>query len=224
MPEVSIELIAFDFDGTLIHTAPDIIRATNEFLELHGREPLSDIEVIEHIGMGLTDLIRGVVPEAAHHPEIAQAIETQFSRVYDEHVLRDARPFDGAEEFLASWPGKLAIVSNKPERYIHQLLQHLKLDRIPWTSVIGGDTLTERKPHPLPLETAMRESGCGPSQTLMVGDGPPDIGVAIACKTSLLAVSFGYSPLAELKQLGAQHWIDHFSELPRKIVQIESYL
>ncbi len=221
---MSIELVAFDFDGTLVHTAPDIIRATNEFLQLHGREPLSDDEVISHIGMGLTDLIRGVIPEAAHHPEIAKAIETQFSKVYDEHVLRDARPFDGVVEFLTTWKGKVAIVSNKPERYIHQLLKHLKMDRIPWTSIIGGDTLSQRKPHPLTLETAMRDARCGPGETLMVGDGPPDVGVAIACKTPLLAVSFGYSPLAELQSLGAQHWIDHFEELPRKILQLESYL
>jgi phosphoglycolate phosphatase len=221
---VSIELVAFDFDGTLVHTAPDIISATNEFLQLHGREPLPDEEVITHIGMGLLGLIRGVVPEAEHHPEIARAIEDQFSRVYDEHVLRQARLFDGVEEFLQSWPGKLAIVSNKPERYIHLLLEHLKVDRFPWCAIVGGDTLSQCKPDPLPLEHAMRLAGCGPDETLMVGDGPPDIGVALACKTKLLAVSFGYSPLAELKSLGAEHSLDHFSALASKIVQLEAYL
>lgn len=220
---MAIRLVAFDFDGTLVHTAPDIVRATNEFLQLHGREPLPEQEVIEHIGMGLVGLIRGVVPEAAHHPEIAADIEAQFSKVYDEHVLREVRPFDGVKEFLSQWPHRTAIVSNKPERYIHQILKHLRLDQIPWSAIIGGDSLRTKKPHPLPLETAMNAAGASSEETLMVGDGPPDMGVALACKTHLLAVSFGYSPLSELRALGAEHWIDHFQELPRKIVQLESY-
>lgn len=218
-----IKLVAFDFDGTLIHTAPDIICATNEFLQLHGRDPLPDAEVISHIGMGLTALIRGVVPEAEHHPEIAKAIETQFSKVYDAHVLLQAQPYDGVREFLDTWPHHVAIVSNKPERYIHLLLKHLKMDHYPWAAIVGGDTFSERKPHPLPLEMAMKAAGVGPEETLMVGDGPPDIGVAIACKTKLLAVSFGYSTLDELKSLGAEHSIGSFSQLRQAVERLETY-
>ena len=221
---MSIKLVAFDFDGTLIHTAPDIISATNEFLQLHGREPLPDHEVISHIGMGLIGLIRGVVPEAEHHPEIAAAIEAQFSKVYDAHVLKQAVPFDGVREFLDAWPHQIAIVSNKPERYIAPLLKHLKLDHYPWAAIIGGDTYPERKPHPLPLEMAMKAAKVEPHETLMVGDGPPDVGVALACKTQFMAVSFGYSPLEELKSLGAEHSVGHFLELQGAIENLESFV
>ncbi|MGE0762393.1 MAG: HAD family hydrolase [Bdellovibrionales bacterium] len=220
---MSIKLVAFDFDGTLVHTAPDIINATNEFLQLHGRERLSDHEVMIHIGNGLVGLIRGVVPEAEHHPQIAEAIETQFSKVYDAYVLQQAQPFDGVREFLDAWPHKVAIVSNKPERYIHMLLKHLKMDHYPWSAVIGGDTYPEKKPHPLPLQNAMKAAGVSAEETLMVGDGPPDIEVALACKTHLLGVTFGYSPEAELRSLGAKHFVGSFLELPLAIKGLERY-
>ncbi|MBX7232393.1 MAG: HAD hydrolase-like protein [Bdellovibrionales bacterium] len=218
---MSIELIAFDFDGTLVHTAPDIIKATNAFLQLHGRKPLSDLEIIDHIGMGLVGLIRGVIPEAEHHPEIAAHVENQFSKIYDEFVLEEPVLFDGVEDFLKSCPLKIAVVSNKPERYIHQIFRHLKLDHYPWVSIVGGDTHPECKPNPLPLKTVMSAAKVTPNQTLMVGDGPPDVGVALACKSHLLAVDFGYSPLAELKSLGAEFHISHFNQIMSHIERLD---
>lgn len=220
---MAIKLLCFDFDGTLVHTAPDIISATNEFLILHGHKALSDQEVISHIGMGLVGLLHGVVPEAQHHPELRKEIERQFSKIYDAHVLSQPQPFDGVREFLSNCPKKIAVVSNKPQKYIHQLLRHLKLDLHPWTAVIGGDTYAECKPNPLPLLQAIKMADCSPQETLMVGDGPPDVGVAKACGTPFLGVSFGYSTPSELRALGAEHFIDHFAELPRAISRFESF-
>lgn len=222
MPKDSkIRLLAFDFDGTLVHTAPDIIKATNEFLLLHGHEPLTDAEVINHIGNGLVGLVQGVVPEAEHHPELRATIEAQFTKIYDEYVLDKAQPYPGVIPFLNSWRHKIAIVSNKPERYLHLLLRHLKMDQYPWAAVIGGDTFSEKKPHPMPLEAAMKAAGVRAEETLMIGDGPPDMGVAQECGTHLLAITFGYSPIEELQSLGAVWSMDHFDELPQKIQQIE---
>lgn len=208
-----IKIVIFDFDGTLVDTGPDICRATNDFLQLHGREPLSHAEITEHIGQGLTGLIQGVVPEAEHHPELLKNIEGQFSKIYDEYVLNDPRPFEGAENFLKNTPLKMAILSNKPERYIHLILKHLGWESLPWAAIVGGDTYAEKKPHPMPLMNILQKTECQPSEALMVGDGPPDVGVALATQCHLLAVSFGYSPIDELRSLGAEHWIGRFAEL-----------
>ena len=67
----------------------------------------------------------------------------------------------------------------------------------------------------------MAAAGVTPRETLMIGDGPPDMGVAKAAGTNLLAVTYGYSPLSDLKNLGAQHWISHFGELRGNIAQLD---
>jgi phosphoglycolate phosphatase len=208
-----VRLVLFDFDGTLVDTATDLVRATNLFLRSHGQNELSESAVRKEIGYGLKGLILRTVPGAEHDPSHWPAMERDFLKIYEGEYLKTPKPFPGAEEFLERWPGQVAIVSNKRERHILTILKHLKLDRFPWGSIIGGDTFAEMKPHPLPFLEAMKKAGTDHAETVMVGDGAPDIEGAAAAGIRSIAVSFGYSPLAELVHLGASSSIGSYAEL-----------
>jgi phosphoglycolate phosphatase len=213
----AIQLVLLDFDGTLVDTATDLVRATNLFLRSRGVQELPDATIRNQIGYGMKNLILKTFPPSQHDPSHWPEMERDFLKIYESEYLKTPEPFPGAIEFLESWKGQLAIVSNKRLRHILAILTHLKLDRFPWTSIIGGDSFPQMKPHPQPFLEAMKKAGTERAETVMVGDGVPDIEGAAAVGIRSIAVSFGYSPIAELVRLGATSTIASYAELNTKL-------
>lgn len=208
------DLVIFDFDGTLVDTAPDLIRATNLYLESKGVEPLSEARIRAEIGMGLRKLITDVYPELHEGNENEKRkIEGEFIQVYEREFLHAPVLFEGAREFLADWDGKIAIVSNKRTRFIHPILQKLEIHTLPWSMIVGGDTYATMKPSPEPLMAAIEAAGSSPEETVLVGDGIPDVAGAEAVGCRCVAVEFGYTAVEELMNLGAWKSIAAFAEL-----------
>ena len=208
------DLVIFDFDGTLVDTAPDLIRSTNLFLESKGVDPLPEAQIRAEIGMGLRKLITDVYPDLHGGDEIQKRkIEGEFMAVYEREFLHAPKLYPGAQDFLAEWDGQIAIVSNKRVRFIHPILQKLEIHTLPWVAVIGGDTYPNMKPHPEPLMAAILAAGTTPENTILVGDGSPDVIGALAVGCRCVAVEFGYTSASELMSLGAWKSIEGFADL-----------
>lgn len=212
-----IKLVMFDFDGTLIDTAPGIVAAVNELLVNYNHKPLAPDEVRAHIGTGLKGLLRDFFPELDENSPEEAHLTDEFLEIYRSYYLRDPQPFPGAREFLeevAPAHGfQIAIVSNKREHLIHPILSHLEMNEMPWVKIVGGDTFETMKPHPQPILSAIREASVRPQEAVLVGDGVPDIEGAIAAQCHSIAVSFGYTPIEDLMKLGAHGQVDHYSQL-----------
>jgi phosphoglycolate phosphatase len=215
-----VQLVIFDFDGTLVDTAPDLIRATNFYLEAQGFDTLPEERIRNEIGMGLRRLILDVYPDADKSDELKRKIETQFLATYDREYLHSPALFPGALDFLREWEGQIAIVSNKRSRYIHPILEKLEIHKLPWVSIIGGDTYPNMKPHPEPFLAAINTAGTTPEQTLIVGDGTPDVMGALAIGSPMVAVEHGYHDADQLIALGADGKIESFHDLLPYIHQI----
>jgi len=218
-----INLLVFDLDGTLFDTAGGIAKAFNNTLNEKGHPSVPENVISSYIGTGLRDLL---VKLESHYDmkftdSLAQ-LEADFRRHYDQNILQDSPLYPGVIEFLDSWPHQIAIVSNKTERYVHQLVAHTELKKYSWLRLIGGNTFVHKKPHPLPLQEVMRLAAAQPHNTLMIGDGLPDMQVANNTGVKSVAVSFGYAPLSELIQNGAHAYIDSYQELPKVIKSITS--
>lgn len=209
------QLLMFDFDGTLVDTGPDIVAAVNGFLQTKGVPALPEKTVLQFVGRGLAELVHSISPQTATDPELMKQVEQEFLEVYDHHVLNNPRLLRDAEKFLRSCPYKIAIVSNKRIRFIPKILEHLGLMDLPWVTVIGGDSLENKKPHPQPLLQAIKLAGVTPQEAVMVGDGFPDVEAAKACGVTSVAVDFGYAPVEELLARGAKYQISYFADLLR---------
>ena len=212
---MKLEMMIFDFDGTLVDTAYDICEAINILFEKKGIEPLPHEKIRPEIGMGLRTLLERTFPDEAGSPEEELKLTQQLHDVYDDIHLNNPTIFEGVEEALNKCEGQIAIISNKPERYVHSILNHLKLKDRPWVDVIGGDTLVEKKPHPLPFETVLTKAGLKPEQSLMIGDGEPDISGAKNSGIRCVAVEFGYGDLETLKALGAWKTAKSYEEISK---------
>lgn len=213
MLERPIRLLIFDLDGTLIDSAPDIVSAVHSLTRSRGLPDLPDAQVRTAIGEGLRALIHSVFPVAKTDPEYSLELEADFERHYEAHLLEKTRVFPGVESFLNVWPGAISIVTNKQERFARASLAGVGLDTFDWIRIFGADSLPEKKPSPLPLLETMRAAGVPPEQTLMIGDGIPDIVAARNAGVRSIAVEFGYADVAKLVALGASATVSGFDKL-----------
>lgn len=205
--ENNIDLVIFDLDGTLIHSAPDIVNTVQELLHRRGRPPLEDQVIVDAIGEGLMQLVLDCFPESRGNDRELAEISRSFELVYEEHLLNETKVFPGVFDFLDAYlktpRHQVAIVTNKRLSWTRRTLSGLGLDAVPWVQVYGADSLSERKPHPLPLLEAMRSAGVSRDRTVMVGDGFPDMGAALRAGVHSIGCTYGYCDAEKLTKAGA---------------------
>lgn len=209
--------IAFDLDGTLVDTAPDLIATLNVLLAGEGLPVLPLAEARPFIGHGARWLIqRGFEAAGAElAPERAEAMFERFIAHYRDHIADESRPFPGCEaalDTLAAAGARLAVCTNKPTDLSVLLLDRLDLSRR-FAAIVGPDLAPAPKPDPRHLLAAIERTGGRRDRALMVGDSGTDVGAARAAGAGLIVVSFGYTavPAAELDH---DILLDHYDDLP----------
>ncbi len=193
----TIEAIAFDLDGTLVDSAPDIAAALDAALVHEGLQRFDLNTVRGWIGDGPDALIvRALAAQGQEQP--SEALRARLRCDFDAHTL--AAPlacggvFDGMTELLAHlfdhFP--MAVVTNKPTHLARAVLNAAGLSRFA-ASVHGADTLELRKPAPGLLIAAAQRLGVPCERLLMVGDSAPDMLAAhhAGCPAALVAWGYG---------------------------------
>lgn len=212
-----ITALIFDFDGTLIDSAPDLQAAANRMLVPLGRREVGLKEVQMMIGDGVPKLVERcfvatgeVPPEAEFQTHVAA-----FIKDYEPRSAELTRPFDGAIQALESLKArgiKLSICTNKPYGATMEILKTLKLAPY-FDVVIGGDTLPGiKKPDPRHLQAALEKMNVGTDQCAMVGDNHNDVMAAHGAGLAVVLLSHGYTK-TPTRELGGEAVIDHFNEL-----------
>jgi len=200
----------FDLDGTLADTLADIAASTNHVRQFHGLVAVDATEVRSFVGDGARTLLRRALHEVmpADPAAAERAIDAAFACYAEHHAaqcVRSVRAYPGVREHLEQLRAaghRLAVVTNKPERFAVRIVEHLGLhDLLP--VVIGGDTLPLRKPDPAPLREALRRLGHDGARGTMVGDGVQDLRAGKALGQRTVACLFGYGDPAKLRSEGA---------------------
>ena len=187
-----LRAILFDLDGTLLDTAPDLVGALNGLRAEHGLAPLAFESVRPAVSHGAARVLRLGFP-LADADEFA-ALQRRFLDIYRAALSAGTRLFPGMErvlDTLASRGLQSGVVTNKPAWLTDPLLEGLGL-RGRLACVVSGDTLPERKPHPLPLLHAAKLAGVLPGECIYVGDAERDIQAAHAAGMPALIARYGY--------------------------------
>lgn len=209
--------IAFDLDGTLVDTAPDLIGTLNVLLEGEDLPALPLADARPFIGHGARWLIqRGFEAAGVHlHPAKAQVLFDRFIVHYRSRIADESRPFPGCEaalDALAAGGARLAVCTNKPTGLSVALLEALGLAPR-FAAIVGPDSAPAPKPDARHLEAAVTAAGGAIERAILVGDSGTDVGAARAAKAGLILVSFGYTeiPAADMDH---DALIDHYDQLP----------
>ena len=209
--------IAFDLDGCLVDTAPDLIGTLNLILAEHGHPGLpleSARTVVGHGARAMISLGFEAVGETLDPPRMDRLFD-RFIELYVDRIAVASRPYPGVVEVLEQFVGagaKLVVCTNKRTDLSLALLDTLDLTRR-FGAIVGPDKAGVAKPDPRHLLYAIEAVGGSPDHALMIGDSRADVGVAVAAGVPVVAVSFGYSDVPPA-ELGADALIDHFAELP----------
>ncbi len=197
MTTIKADLIIFDLDGTLIDSKRDIAYSVNQTLARINHPPLSKEVIYEYVGQGVWPLIQKAVAATGGGNSLKEALAI-FQEVYMRHLLDTTVLFDGISDVLEHFSGKtLAVATNKPRGYSVKILDGLGvLDK--FISVKGGDSVPEKKPHPMMLEEIMREAGRGPAESVIVGDSAVDVQTGKNAKMRTVGVTYGFRPPLEI--------------------------
>jgi phosphoglycolate phosphatase len=184
--------ILFDLDGTLLDTAPDMVGALNRLRIEEGREPLPFDAVRGCVSHGALRLTRVGFPEA--DGEEFERLRLRFLRVYADNLARETQLFPGLEAVLQRFEAEglpWGVVTNKPAWLTDPLLEQLGLARRA-CCIVSGDTVAERKPHPLPLLHAAATTGVDPRCCVYFGDAERDIIAGRAAGMQTVVAAYGY--------------------------------
>lgn len=212
--------LAFDLDGTLVDTAPDLVGTLNHILAEEGL-PALDYDIGRSlIGQGARALLmRGVAAAGAVWDEAkGEVLFDRFIAHYRARIADESRPFEGVEETLdrlAARGALLCVATNKRTELSVALLDALNLSSR-FAVICGPDSVSKQKPSGAHIREAVLKAGGDPDRAVMVGDAAPDVGAAQDAGVPCVVVTFGYTPTPP-EALGGDVLIDAFEDLEEAV-------
>ena len=209
-----VTLVIFDLDGTLVDSAPAIMKIAATLLREQGAAPLDLGETRSFIGHGAAKFVeralaaRGLSADAA---QIAAHVD-RFEELYAEAPGADNAPFPGAEDAMRALQAagfRLGLCTNKPLAPTLNLLDALGWSEM-FDAVAAGDSLPVRKPDPAMPRFVLEKAGA--SSALYVGDSETDVETARAAGLPMALYAHGYRK-TPLERMGADFVFDRFEEL-----------
>jgi phosphoglycolate phosphatase len=187
------EAVLFDFDGTLIDSAPDLAGTANDLRSERGLPPLPFEQLRPMVGAGARGMV-GVAFGVKPGDDEFSALRDAFLDRYAQRMLQTTRVFDAMQPVLQRLEDagvRWGIVTNKATRFTEPMVAGLGLrERI--AALVCGDTTPHSKPHPAPLLEAARQLALPPAQCVYVGDDLRDVVAGRAAGMATLVAQWGY--------------------------------
>ena len=209
-----MKLIIFDFDGTLIDSAHDLVNSINEMLKEFNLKTAPFEESVKWIGNGSLKLVeRALKFNGIEDIEFLEKAHKIFKENYKHVNNKYTTLYPYAKELLYELKSKnyfLALITNKPDEYIEPILKKFDIDIFDF--ILGGN-FEYKKPSPLPLLKACEYFNIDTNEAIMIGDSENDILAAKNANIKSIAVTYGYSQGVDIKELKPDFIVNSLKEI-----------
>ena len=194
--------ILFDLDGTLVDTAPDLMRAHNFVMNKFGYPTKSTEEIRNLVGQGAGVMLgRSIWGQAkkefskVNDEKIKKEMVSEFVDFYGKNILHESTLLNGVKEFLKwckSQNISMAVCTNKTEYLAIDLLKKIGIYDY-FEYVAGSNTFDYCKPDPRHLTSVIEILNGDLNKTLMIGDSETDANAAKAAEIPMILLEDGYT-------------------------------
>jgi 2-phosphoglycolate phosphatase len=216
MKTPKVRLVIFDLDGTLVDAYKAVAESINYMLQQIGCPPADEEKIKRSVGWGMRPLIVTFAGEEKADEAVS------IYRQHHARALKSGTAFlPGAQELLYRLKKKrykLAIASNRPARFTHIILKHLKVAAL-FDHVLCGDEISDPKPSPVMLQQILRKFALSPEEALYVGDMTIDVQTGHAAGVRTVTVITGSSDREEIARLKPLKIMEHISEVEEILAQ-----
>jgi phosphoglycolate phosphatase len=210
---------AFDLDGTLVDTMPDLTAAVNLMLGMLGANEIPEPRVRALVGNGVDQLVVRALTESLGkppaYPAQRSAALTLFRRLYRNTVYKNSEVYPGVEQTLRSLSEAgipLCCITNKDSSFALPLLEQARLARY-FKFTLCADRIEDRKPGPRLLLAACSRLGVAPAEMLYVGDSGIDVAAARAAGCPVVTVTYGYGKDHPAQEANPDGSVDKMTEI-----------
>ena len=217
--------ILFDLDGTIVNSAPDLMRAHNHVMKKYGYDErnLSDIKKLA--GRGSKVMLTRSMHELAEMSgkikktdDVIEEMTKEFIDYYSKNIAEESSLKNGTTNFL-SWCKKksisMAVCTNKQENLSIDLLKKIKIYDY-FDYVAGGNTFNHNKPNPKHLTDTIEIIGGNVKKALMIGDSETDSNASRAANIPFVLIDDGYTE-KKSNEIYHDHLVEDFVGLEKII-------
>ena len=208
-------LAIFDCDGTLVDGQANICMAMEHAFEEAAMTPPPRQATRRIVGLSLVEAMQVLLPDADDtlHRDMAERYKASFFTLRGNGLV-DEPLYDGIAALLTTLDDSgwlLGVATGKSDRGLERCLDFHGIKGL-FVTLQTADRHPS-KPHPSMIHQALADAGATASDAVMIGDTFYDIkmGVAAGCKT--IGVGWGYHPLDELREAGADYLVETMDEL-----------
>ena len=194
--------ILFDLDGTLVNTAPDLMRAHNFVMKKYGYDERELEDIKKLAGRGSKVMLKRSMHEIAElsgkiekTDDVVEKMTKEFVDYYSKNIVKESTLKNGVLDFLSWCKNKkitMGVCTNKQEYMSIDLLKKIKIYDF-FDYVAGGDTFEYNKPNPKHLTNTIEIIGGDVKKSIMVGDSETDSNAAKAASIPFILIEDGYT-------------------------------
>jgi len=219
--------ILFDLDGTLVDTAPDLMKAHNHVMKKFGYKTKTTDEIRAIVGKGARALLgRSIWGEAKKEfgkiedENVKDEMVKEFIDYYGKNIINESKLINGVEEFLKWCSSKkisMGVCTNKQEHLAIDLLKKIKIYDY-FEYVAGGNTFEVCKPDPKHLTNIVEILNGDLKKTLMIGDSENDTIPAKEASIPVILLDNGYTE-KNVDEIYYDHLVEDFIGIEKIVSQ-----